>query len=217
MITLILGAILGVARLSSNWLVAKIAAIYIEVMQDIPVLLQLFFWYAIFYESLPSPRQALNPMNGVFLCNRGLIFAVPEFHPAYKYMFAAFVLGCIAVYVLHRWAKGRQAKTGLALPVFRISLGILICLPLVTWLTLGAPLTMSMPKLTGLETLRLLKQFKSVLPCILMSARLDELLIEQARLAQAFSVLSKPVTRLEITGVVRQALERTYNWSGRFA
>jgi CheY-like chemotaxis protein len=73
-------------------------------------------------------------------------------------------------------------------------------------------LDMHMPKLTGLETLRRVKQFRATLPCILLSAHLDELLIEQARLAQAFSVLAKPVTLRQITGVVGQALERTYNW-----
>jgi len=73
-------------------------------------------------------------------------------------------------------------------------------------------LDMHMPKLTGLETLRLVKQIKAVLPCILMSARLDEWIIEQARMAQAFSILPKPITRRQITGIVRQALERTYNW-----
>jgi len=63
-VTIILGTLVGIARLSSNWLVSKLAAIYIEVMQDIPVLLQLFFWYAIFYETFPSPRQALSPAPG---------------------------------------------------------------------------------------------------------------------------------------------------------
>ncbi len=76
-------------------------------------------------------------------------------------------------------------------------------------------LDMHMPKLTGLETLRRVKRFKSILPCILLSARLDDLLIEQARLAQAFSVLPKPVTMRQITGVVRVALERTYHWTHR--
>jgi CheY-like chemotaxis protein len=73
-------------------------------------------------------------------------------------------------------------------------------------------LDMHMPKLTGLETLRRVKQFRAILPCILLSAHLDELIVEQAILAHAFSVLSKPVTRRQITGVVRLALERTYNW-----
>ena len=73
-------------------------------------------------------------------------------------------------------------------------------------------LDMHMPRLTGLETLRMVKQFKSVLPCILMSARLDEINIEQAKLARAFSVLAKPLTRRQIIGAVCHALERTYNW-----
>lgn len=73
-------------------------------------------------------------------------------------------------------------------------------------------LDMHMPKLTGLETIRRLKQFKALLPCILMSANLDEFIVEQARIVRAFSVLAKPMSRRELTGVVRQALERTYNW-----
>ena len=78
--TTILGTIIGIARLSSNWLVSRLAGAYIELMQNIPVLLQLFFWYAFFYEILPSPRQALNLFPGVFLCNRGMIFGVPVWH-----------------------------------------------------------------------------------------------------------------------------------------
>ena len=73
-------------------------------------------------------------------------------------------------------------------------------------------LDMHMPRLTGLETLRLVKQFKSRLPCILLSANADQLLVEQARQADAFSFLSKPVSRREITSTVRLALHRTYNW-----
>lgn len=73
-------------------------------------------------------------------------------------------------------------------------------------------LDMHMPKLTGLETLLRVKQIKAILPCILMSADADEVLAEQARRAQAFSVLSKPVSRLNITNIVLMALRRTYNW-----
>lgn len=75
-----------------------------------------------------------------------------------------------------------------------------------------ALLDMHMPKLTGLETLRQVKQFKAMLPCILMSAHCDELLIEQARSAHAFLVLSKTVTLRQIIGAVWHALERTYHW-----
>lgn len=73
-------------------------------------------------------------------------------------------------------------------------------------------LDMHMPKLTGLETLRLLKHLKSIVPCIMLSADLNDLLIEQARRARAFSILAKPVTRNQITGVVHEALSVVYNW-----
>lgn len=75
-------------------------------------------------------------------------------------------------------------------------------------------LDMHMPRLTGLETLRMLKEFRAMLPCILLSAQLDELIVEQARRAHAYSVLSKTVTVGQITGTVRQALQRTYAWHG---
>ncbi len=74
-------------------------------------------------------------------------------------------------------------------------------------------LDMHMPRLTGLETLRLLKQIKVVLPCIILSANADDELREEARRADAFSVLSKPVSRINLTTIVRTALRRTYNWS----
>lgn len=148
-ITIILGTIIGVARLSANWLVAKLAAIYIEVMQDIPILLQLFFWYAIFYEILPGPRQALCPVNGLFLCNRGVAFAIPEAHPAHKYMLLALLVACGLVYLIRRWAKKRQETTGQPFPVFSVSIGIILGLPLVTWLAFGAPMKMDVPKLVG--------------------------------------------------------------------
>ena len=148
-ITLLLGTLVGIARLSTNWLVSRLAGGYIEVMQDIPVLLQLFFWYALFYETFPSPRQALNPIAGVFLCNRGVAMAVPAAHPAHAYMLAALIIGIILAFFLRRWAKNRQDQTGQSFPVFRVSAGLLVGLPLIVWLAFGAPTTMDVPKLTG--------------------------------------------------------------------
>lgn len=148
-LTVILGTIIGVARLSKNWLVNKCAAAYIEVFQDIPVLLQLFFWYAFFYEMLPSPRQALNPIDGLFLCNRGLIFGIPESHPVYKYMLLSVVVAVVCIIIIKKWAQRRQNKTGLAFPIFKVSLGLLIGFPLVCWLLGGAPTAMNVPVLKG--------------------------------------------------------------------
>ena len=148
-LTVILGTIIGIARLSTNWLVSRLAAVYIEVFQDIPILLQLFFWYAFFYEILPGPRQALNPFNGVFLCNRGLIFGIPAAHPAFLYMGIAFLAGTVAVYGLKRWARARQARTGQAFPTFKVGAGLLLGLPLVVWWLGGAPMEMNVPELKG--------------------------------------------------------------------
>jgi general L-amino acid transport system permease protein len=148
-LTIILGTFIGIARLSTNWLLSKVAAIYIEFFQDIPILLQLFFWYAFFYEILPQPRQAINLLNGVFLCNRGLILAIPAAHPAFKYMAVAFLIGCLAVYLMRRWARKRQDETGRIFPVFKAAVGILIGLPLITWWAAGAPTAMDMPVLKG--------------------------------------------------------------------
>src|SRR4030043_1648375 len=148
-ITIILGTFVGVARLSSNWLLSKLAAIYIEVMQDIPILLQLFFWYAIFYESLPSPEQALNPGAGIYMSNRGVAFTIPEGHPAHKYMLLAFLVGCVIVYVMRRWARKRQEKTGQFFPTFRVGIAIIFGLPFITWLAFGTPMKMDAPKFIG--------------------------------------------------------------------
>jgi general L-amino acid transport system permease protein len=78
-----------------------------------------------------------------------MAFAIPEAHPAHKYMVLAFFVGCVVVYIIHRWAKKRQDKTGQVFPVFTVSIGVIIGLPLLTWLTFGAPMKMDVPKLTG--------------------------------------------------------------------
>lgn len=148
-LTILFGTILGIARLSTNWLLAKLSAIYIEVFQDIPILLQLFFWYAFFYEILPGPRQALNPIPGIFLCNRGLIFGIPEGHPAYQYAFAAFCVAAVTIFFLRRWAAKRQMATGRLFPIVKVSIAIAIGMPLLAWWLCGAPTAMNVPKLTG--------------------------------------------------------------------
>jgi general L-amino acid transport system permease protein len=148
-LTVILGTVIGIARLSSNWLLARLSAIYIEVFQDIPVLLQLFFWYAFFYEILPSPRQALNPMPGLFLCNRGMIFGVPVWNQGFNYAIVAFCAGAVIVFFLKKWAARRQAESGRIFPVFKASVALLIILPLLAMWLSGAEFSMSVPELKG--------------------------------------------------------------------
>ncbi len=148
-LTTILGSIVGIARLSKNWLLSKVATGFIELMQNIPILLQLFFWYAIFSQTFPSPRQALNPIEGVFLCNRGLVFAVPESHPAYTAMGLAFFVVLIFGWFANRWGHKRQELTGQSFPALRLTAAAAIALPLLIWVIYGAPVAMNVPELRG--------------------------------------------------------------------
>jgi general L-amino acid transport system permease protein len=148
-LTVILGTFIGIARLSTNWIVSRLAAVYTEVFQDIPVLLQLFFWYAFFYEMLPSPRQATSPFKGMFLSNRGLVFPVPAYHPTYLFMGLSVLLGVAVIFFLRHWARKRQARTGRYFPVFRVSVLILVLFPALTWWIGGSPTEMNVPELKG--------------------------------------------------------------------
>lgn len=145
----IIGVIVGVARLSSNWLVAKAASIYVEVMRNLPLLLQLFIWYGVITVSLPGPRQALEPVEGVFLSNRGLRFAVPATDPIHFWMMIAFLLGAVGAFFLARWARQRQFATGQQFPTARANVGLILGLPLLVWLIGGAPTEMNMPVQAG--------------------------------------------------------------------
>src|SRR5947209_16605440 len=107
----ILGTVMGIVRLSRNWLVSKLAQIYIETFRNIPLLLQLFFWWGVLRESAPAPRQAWQPLPDVFVSNRGIAFAVPSPDPAYHWMALAFCVGVVATIMIFRWARQRQART----------------------------------------------------------------------------------------------------------
>ncbi len=148
-LSVILGTFIGIARLSKNWLVNKCAGLYIEFFQNIPVLLQLFFWYAFFYEMLPGPRNAVTPFTGLFFCNRGMIFAVPQSHPVYKYMALSVVIAIVLVFFLKKWAAARQDRTGKIFPVFKASMVLIVGFPLLCWLIGGAPTAMDVPELKG--------------------------------------------------------------------
>jgi general L-amino acid transport system permease protein len=146
---LIIGLFVGVARLSTNWLVKKMAMIYIEVMQNIPILLQLFFWYALFYEIFPGPRQALNPVAGLFICNRGVAMPFPEAHPAHFYMMSALIIGLVISFFIKHWAKKRKFATGKDFPVLWSFIGFSLGLPLLVWIGFGGPALMEVPELKG--------------------------------------------------------------------
>ena len=144
----VLGTLIGVARLSRNWLLAKLSAIYVEVIRDIPVLLQLLFWYATL-QSLPAPRQSFHPVTGVFLSNRGVKFPLLDWADQDWWVLLAFVAGIAGTVIWSRVATRRQEATGVRPPVWPVGLGLLIVLPLVVWALLGAPFTPDVPELRG--------------------------------------------------------------------
>nr|WP_233639072.1 amino acid ABC transporter permease [Achromobacter xylosoxidans] len=144
----ILGTLIGVGRLSKNWLVAKITSVYVEVMRNVPLLLQLFFWYALITENMPGPRQAHNPLPGVFISNRGLKVPALEGN-SLDWMLAGLGLAIVAILFLGHWGKKRQEATGHVFPLGRAAIGLLIGLPIVGWLVSGASLTLDMPELKG--------------------------------------------------------------------
>jgi len=88
-------------------------------------------------------------MSGVFLCNRGVIFAVPQEHPSHVYILLAFVAASVLAFLVRRWAKRRHERTGRAFPVLQVSVILIVGFPLLTWLAFGAPLKMNMPELKG--------------------------------------------------------------------
>jgi len=144
----IIGTLIGIARLSRNWLLSHLAAAYVELMRDIPVLLQLLFWYLLL-QNLPGPRQALHVSNLVFLSNRGIRFVLPEWQPAYAWAAAAFGVGLVATLAWNRISRRRQDATGVKPPVWPVALALLAGAPLAVWAAFGAPFVPDYPALKG--------------------------------------------------------------------
>jgi general L-amino acid transport system permease protein len=145
----IVGTLVGLARLSSNWLVSRLATLYVEVLRNVPLLVQLFFWYAIISENLPSPRAALNPLPGVFLSNRGIVLPALVYETAHAWVLGTFLLGVVLAWRIAVWARRRQARTGAQFHTFWAGLALVLGLPLVVFLLAGAPAQFEVPELAG--------------------------------------------------------------------
>ena len=145
----IVGTVMGLARLSSNWLVAKLAQIYVETFRNIPLALQLLFWWGLLRGAAPAPRQAWQPLPDVFVSNRGISFPVPHEDPAHFWMLLALVVGVAASWAVSRWARERQARTGQQFASGWTGLGLILGLPLAVFLAAGAPLQLDVPALRG--------------------------------------------------------------------
>jgi general L-amino acid transport system permease protein len=145
----IVGFILGIARLSRNWLIARLATVYIETLRNIPILLQLLFWYKAVLSVLPGPRGGYALPFGSNLSNRGLILPRVHFEAGFSATLIALLVAIVAVVALARWARKRQMATGRQFPTFRTALAILIGLPAIAFVAAGDPMVIEYPELRG--------------------------------------------------------------------
>ncbi|WP_043531024.1 amino acid ABC transporter permease [Litchfieldella xinjiangensis] len=145
----IIGFVVGIARLSPNWLIARLATCYIEIFRNIPLLLQIFFWYFAVLRTMPSARESMSLGEVIFLNVRGLYLPEPQFLSGFGLIPAAFVIAVVASIAFALWNKRRQEATGKRLPAGWISLALILGLPLLVLLVTGVPVTWDVPALSG--------------------------------------------------------------------
>jgi general L-amino acid transport system permease protein len=141
----VLGFVVGIGQLSRNWLVARLARGYVELIRNIPLLLQLLFWYNAVLKSLPELRGSVNLPFGGFLNNRGLFLPKPVFAPDFDAVVVAFVVGVAAAIAVYIWARRRQQRSGEQVRIFWMVLTAIFGLPLIIFLVAGKPLTFGIP------------------------------------------------------------------------
>ncbi len=143
----ILGFIIGVMRLSKNWLISKISYVYIEVIRNVPLLLQILLWNGIFTAILPSPQQAFSLGDLVYMSKKGFAMPRPEAEPLFTIVLIAFFIGIIFTICFKRYAKKLQDETGKILPVFLTGIGAIVIAPIAIFFILGAPIVWDVPEL----------------------------------------------------------------------
>jgi general L-amino acid transport system permease protein len=161
----ILGFVVGIARLSRNWLVARLAGGYVELIRNLPLLFQILFWYLAVLGTLPGPRQSISLFGEIFLNNRGIILPAPVAGEGAGAVIAVFALSVIAAIAFRLWAKRRQIRTGRQFPLFWSSLA-LVGPPLVALVAMGFPIGFERPELRGFNFVggvRLLPEFVALL------------------------------------------------------
>ena len=145
----ILGFLIGVMRLSRNFLVSRIATVYVESLRNVPLLVQLLFWYVAISKLFPNVRQAINLGDLFFLSNRGIYAPRAVVADDFWIVVAALAVGIGCAVAISRWARRRQAETGQQFHSFWVGLAIIVLLPLVVGLALGSPITWQIPELKG--------------------------------------------------------------------
>jgi general L-amino acid transport system permease protein len=142
----VVGFLVGIARLSRNWLMAKLSAGYVELIRNVPLLLQLLFWYNAVLKALPDLRDSWSLPGSIYLNNRGFFSPAPVFQSGMEFVFGAFVVGVIGAFAFRIWARKRQEATGQQAPVFLVMLALIVGLPIVAFFVAGMPATLEFPE-----------------------------------------------------------------------
>ncbi|MEQ9589157.1 MAG: amino acid ABC transporter permease [Parvibaculaceae bacterium] len=145
----ILGFTLGIARLSSNWLVAKIATVYIEVVRNVPLLLQLFFWYFAVLRALPLPRESLSLLEVAFLNNRGIYVPALLLEGNGLILGLSVLVGIVSAWLIGRYAKRRRLETGEIVKGVAFAPLLIFVVPVLAFLALDMGLKAEVPSLQG--------------------------------------------------------------------
>lgn len=148
-VSTILGFIIGIARLSSNWIIARAATVYVEVIRNIPLLLQLFFWYFAVLKTMPPVKQSHVFFGDFVLNQRGLY--MPRAQPNDQFIWVELAIAAAIVFglVIRHWARRRLEATGQRFPVLLSFLAVLVVLPVIAWFASGSAMTFDLPVLSG--------------------------------------------------------------------
>jgi len=145
----LLGLFIGVLRLSNNWIVKKMAAAYIDIFRNIPILLQILFWYNVVLKMLPVPKKSLEFAGEIFLNKRGLYIPQPDMNATTISVLAAIGIAFLAIFFLNRWSNKKQEETGKGFSMLFPGIGILIVLPILAYFIGGANFNFDYPALKG--------------------------------------------------------------------
>ncbi|MCS0501867.1 amino acid ABC transporter permease [Ancylobacter mangrovi] len=145
----IIGFMVGVGRLSKNFVVRALSTVYVEILRNLPPLFQILFWYLAVLSALPGPRQSISVFGEFFLSNRGIFAPRPVFGEGSGLVVWATGAAILAVVLINYWSRARQEETGQRMPMLRIGLAILIGLPLVALIVTGFPISFDHPELKG--------------------------------------------------------------------
>ncbi len=147
----LLGTLVGVGRLSKNFLIRTVCSTYVEIFRNVPLLLQLFIWYFVMTELLPAVEEPLRPLPGMFFSKNGLQFPIPEWAPGHWLTLAGLALGAVGAWFWSRQARSHMFNTGVQRPVFWPGLAILVAGGVVGWLVAGMPGGLDLPEKTELN------------------------------------------------------------------